>query len=142
MHTPRFYPRTRESAPAYLDTHFFFFHLDHLLRKNGVFMGVPLSEVRRLQCCGFGLWGHNPMLAITVDSRFPFAVSPECSSCPCFFSGVVSLPLRKRGHRKIISHSDGHSVVNRQNKKTDTQRYQKSAGTLLSLQNDETMYRL
>lgn len=32
---------------AYSDTHFFFFHLDHLLRKIGVFRGVPPSEVRR-----------------------------------------------------------------------------------------------
>ena len=32
--------------------------------------------------------------------------------CPCPISGgVVSLTLRKRGHRKIISHSAGHSVV-------------------------------
>ena len=43
---------------------------------------------------------------------------------------------RKRGHRKIISHSNGHLVVNRQNKKADTQRHQKSARALLSLQND------
>lgn len=61
--------------------------------------------------------GHNPMLAITVDSRFPFAVSPECCSCPCFSNGVVSLTLRKRSHRKIVSHSAGHSIFNRQNKK-------------------------
>ena len=59
----------------------------------------------------FGLWCHNPMLAITVDSRFPFAVSPECCSCPCFSNCVVSLTLRKRSHRKIVSHSDSHSVV-------------------------------
>ena len=51
------------------------------------------------------------MLAIPVDIVFLFAVLPKCRSCPCFFSGVVSLTLRKRGHRKIISHSDGHSVV-------------------------------
>ena len=57
------------------------------------------------------------MLAITVDSRFPFAVSPECCSCPCFSNGVVSLTLRKRSHRKIVSHSAGHSIFNRQNKK-------------------------
>ena len=32
--------------------------------------------------------------------------------CPCPISGgVVPLTLRKRGHRKIISHSAGHSVV-------------------------------
>lgn len=31
------------------------------------------------------------MLAITVDNSFLFAVSPESRSCPCFFSGVVSL---------------------------------------------------
>lgn len=73
-------------------------------------------RVRTLDCgatirCSLFLW------TIPVNSSFLFAVSPECRSCPVFFSGVVSLTLRKRGHRKIISHSDGHSVVNRQNKK-------------------------
>ena len=51
------------------------------------------------------------MPAIPVDIVFLFAVLPKCRSCPCFFNGVVSLTPRKRGHRKIISHSDGRSVV-------------------------------
>ena len=49
---------------------------------------------------------------------------------------VFSAALFRSYHRKIISHSDGHSVVDRQNKKADTQKHQKSAGALLTLQND------
>lgn len=52
------------------------------------------------------------MLATLMDIVFLFAVLPECRSCPCF-----SAALFYSYHRKIISHSDGHSVVNRQNKK-------------------------
>ena len=37
---------------------------------------------------------------------------PVClNAVPAPSSGVVSLTLRKRGHRKIVSHSAGHSVV-------------------------------
>lgn len=43
---------------------------------------------------------------------------------------------RKRGRCKIISHSDGHSVVESAKQKADTQRHQKSVRALLSLQND------
>ncbi len=64
------------------------------------YSGISPGSIRT----AFGLdWDngcHNPMLAISVDSRFPFAVLPECCSCPCFFSGVFSLTLRKRSHRK------------------------------------------
>ena len=88
-------------------------------------------------CLLFGLWCHNPMLAISVDSRFPFAFSPECCSCPCFFSGVFSL-VSFLESLDGVSRSDGHSIVKIQSakQKADTQRYQKSAGALLSLQND------
>ena len=99
---------------ACLDTHFFFFHLDHLLRKIGVFRGVPLSEVRRPQGCGFGLWGHNPMLAIPADNSFIFAVFSECRfsiPAPESHRSVALLTLYRRGFRKVISYSDGHSVV-------------------------------
>lgn len=41
--------------------------------------------------CGFRLWGHNPMIAILMDSNFLFAGFSKCRSCPCFFSGVFSL---------------------------------------------------
>ena len=52
------------------------------------------------------------MLAIPVDSKFLSAVLPECRSCPCFFSGVVSLaPSPLGGLGKIISHLDGHSII-------------------------------
>ena len=60
-----------------------------------------------------------------------------------FHPNVVSLcllwtfttALFRSYHRKIISHSDGHSLFNRQTKKP-IHRHQKSAGALLSLQND------
>ncbi len=35
-----------------------------------------LSIVRTPRGCGFGLWGHNPMLAIPVDS---ISVEIDCS---------------------------------------------------------------
>lgn len=71
------------------------------------------------------------MLVIPVDSNFLSAVLSECRSCLCFFSGVVSL-ISSQNHipfRRSFS-------CNQQNKKADTQRHQKSAGALLSLQND------
>ena len=59
-------------------------------------------------------------------SRRRFAGLPECRFCipaPDSHRSVVSLTLRKRGHRKIISHSAGHSVVTgvRATKKAGTQ---------------------
>ena len=78
----------------------------------GVFRGFPLSQSAPASGADWDCGCHNPMLAITVDNSFIFAVLPECRSCPRF-----SAALFCSYHRKIISHSDGHSVVNRQNKK-------------------------
>lgn len=95
------------------------------------------SHLKRTPCTPSKLYDCEDGRSISLQTWLPlFAVLPEYRSCLCFFSGVVSLTLRKWGHRKIISHSDGHSIVNRQNKKADTQRHQKLAGALLSLQND------
>ena len=57
------------------------------------------------------------MLAALMDIVFLFAVLPECRSCPCFSAALFRSAFRESCHRKIISHSDGHSVVNRQSKK-------------------------
>nr|WP_303929565.1 hypothetical protein [Ruminococcus bromii] len=76
------------------------------------------------------------MLATLMDTIFLSAVLPECRSCPCFFSGVVSLCFpRKLSSQNHIPFRRSFSC-NRQNKKADTQRHQKSAGVFLSLQND------
>lgn len=61
--------------------------------------------------------GHNPMLATLRDIIFLFAVLPECRSCPCFFSGVVSLCFpRKLSSQNHIPFRRSFSC-NRQNKK-------------------------
>lgn len=54
------------------------------------------------------------MLAIPVDISFLFAVFSECRfSVPATEShrSVASLTPCRRVHRKVISHSDGYSVV-------------------------------
>lgn len=54
------------------------------------------------------------MLAITVDNSFLFAVSPECRSCPCFFSGVVSLV----SIRKVLAEYPIQTVIQLSTDKT------------------------
>ena len=51
------------------------------------------------------------MLATLMDTIFLSAVLPECRSCPCFSVALFRSAFRESCHRKIISHSDGHSVV-------------------------------
>ncbi len=79
------------------------------------------------------------MFARTAQSSLLIS-SESCSmqGTP-FYPNVIPAPcpaaLPRSYHRKIISHSDGQSVVNGKTKKP-LQRHQKSAGALLSLQND------
>ena len=70
---------------------------------------MPLSEVRRPQGCGFGLWGHNPMLAIPVDTAFSLPFSPNVVFL-CLPRALTTASPRSY-RRKVISHSDGHSIV-------------------------------
>lgn len=86
------------------------------LKLLALFRGFPLSVSTLVSGVDLDCGGHNPMLVTHGDTLVHViyrssAGLPECRFCPCSFSGVVSLTLRKRGHRKIISHSDGHSVV-------------------------------
>lgn len=101
---------------------------------------LPLNQSAPVNGADLDCGCHKPMLAIPVDSIFLFAVSPECRSCPCF-SAVFSrsFPFGKSWRNIPFRRSFSCQLAN---KKTDTQRHQKTAGALLSLQNDETMYRL
>ena len=54
------------------------------------------------------------MLAIPADNSFIFAVFSECRfsiPAPESHRSVALLTLYRRGFRKVISYSDGHSVV-------------------------------
>ena len=79
------------------------------------------------------------MLATLMDIIFLFAVLPECRFyIPTleFHQSVVLLCFpRKLSSQNHIPFRRSFNC-NRQNKKADTQRHQKSAGALLSLQND------
>ena len=60
-----------------------------------------------------------------------------------FLPGTLTPALLRSCHRKVISHSDGHSVVGcRKIKRADYTEHQKSAGAWLSLQNDVLCNRL
>lgn len=60
-----------------------------------------------------------------------------------FLPGSLTPALLRSCHRKVISHSDGHSVVGcRKTKRTDYTEHQKSAGAWLSLQSDVLCNRL
>ena len=60
-----------------------------------------------------------------------------------FLPGSLTLALLRSCHRKVISHSDGHSVVGcRKTKRADYTEHQKSAGAWLSLQSDVLCNRL
>ena len=75
-------------------------------------------------------------------TAFLITVLPVCCSCPCFSATFSrSFPFRKVLAEYPIRTVIQFSRYNRQTKKP-IQRHQKSAGVLLSLQNDETMYRL
>lgn len=69
----------------------------------------------------------------TSSFSLPFYLNVVPASA--FSAALFRSAFRESCHRKIISHSDGHLVVIGK-KKADTQRHQKSAGVLLSLQND------
>lgn len=76
--------------------------------------------------CSLSLW----------TSSFSLPFYPNVVPAPAFSAAWFCSAFRESCHRKIISHSDGHSVVIDKTKKADTQRHQKSTGVLLSLQND------
>ena len=80
--------------------------------------------------CSLSLWTHFlSLFARLSECRFSVP-SPE------FHRSVVSLCFpRKLSSQNHIPSSRSFSC-NRQNKKADTQRHQKSAGVFLSLQND------
>ena len=60
-----------------------------------------------------------------------------------FLPGSLTPALLRSCHRKVISHSDGHSVVGcRKTKRADYTEHQKSAGASLSLQSDVLCNRL
>ena len=60
-----------------------------------------------------------------------------------FLPGSLTPALLRSCHRKVISHSDGHSVVGcRKTKRADYTEHQKSAGAWLSLQSDVLCNRL
>lgn len=57
--------------------------------------------------CSLHLW----------TSSFSLPFYPNVVPAPAFSAALFRSAFRESCHRKIISHSDGHSVVNRQNKK-------------------------
>ena len=60
-----------------------------------------------------------------------------------FLPGSLTPALLRSCHRKVISRSDGHSVVEcRKNKRADYTEHQESTGAWLSLQNDVLCNRL
>ena len=60
-----------------------------------------------------------------------------------FLPGSLTPALLRSYHRKVISHSDGHSVIGcRKTKRADYTEHQKSAGAWLSLQSDVLCNRL
>ena len=76
-------------------------------------------EVRMPQGCGSGLWGSQSDARYFCGQHLMFidysVASPECRfsiPAPEFHSSVALLTLYRRGFRKVISHSDGHSVFN------------------------------
>lgn len=79
---------------------------------------MPLSEVRRPQGCGFGLWGSQSDARYSCGQHLMFidysAVFSELRfsvPAPESHRSVALLTLYRRGFRKVISHSDGHSIV-------------------------------
>lgn len=90
----------------------------------------------RLQRCQWALRGAKALFGKSTSAlRRNFnAALPECRSCPCFSAALSrSFPFGKSWRSIPFRRSFS---CNRQNKKADTQRHQKSAGALLLLQND------
>ena len=77
------------------------------------------------------MWGAQSDARYTYGHYLSLCRFTRMSFLPLFFSGVVSL-ISSQNH---IPSSRSFSC-NRQNKKADTQKHQKSAGVFLSLQND------
>ena len=78
----------------------------------------PLSQSTRLQAVDWDCGGHNPMLVTVVDvvAVFSVYVLPVCLNVVFLFlppsqAALLRSLSEKRGHRKVISHSAGNSVV-------------------------------
>lgn len=103
--------------------------------------GISPESVRSPSGCGFGLWVSQSDARYSCGQQFSFCRFTRMSFLPLFFSAALSRSFPFGKSWRSIPFGRSFSCKSA-NKKADTQRHQKSAGALLSLQNDETMYRL